>query len=232
MNAYLSLDWEPPLPSVSAEDFLTHPQTPSEGAIHIANCESLFRRAPGGFGKIKKLVLEAKKSEARQTSLTCQCHFNAFAYSFLVGAKNFDLLLPESTDNPFRKELPSFMETIDHLATFEQKGEEFPNSLKLEEHLEARALLTRPSARDERRVLAELLISGPSTAKQLSDELDLWSDLTDRVLDSLGSIRLVCQNKNNDFMLCKDRLPSTYFLLRATLGLEPLLILERTSIRS
>lgn len=223
MHAYLTLDWSPPPNSCDAQDILNGPPVPASSSetLMIGNCESLFRRTPSGFADLKKLP----SALANYPEKKCLCHFNAFSYSFLVGAKNYDLQIPEQRDNLFRQSLPGFLRTLELLGEFEQTGRNFPSTLDKNQHLQARSLLTRPSARDERRILAELLISGPSTIEQLTEELDLWPDLTDRILKALGTLNLVSRD-DQVMSLNPDLLAVSYFLLRATFGLEPLVTLE------
>ena len=72
---------------------------------NIYQLEKLFRKSSKGFKPIKKFVGALSTIEDIEGKSEIACYINVFAYSFLKGAKNFDLLLPldEQQDKNFIK---------------------------------------------------------------------------------------------------------------------------------
>ena len=219
MNAFLTLDWKPPAGFISIDEFYQLvPKNRSQKDYKISACESLFRRKPSGFTPIKKLLATIRELKQARPETNVICSFNVFSYSFLVGAKNYDLILPEDPNNLYRSQEKAFSEALSQINQFEQSAKPLPRQLNTEHYLTARKLLTRPSAREERRILCELLISGRSTAAELAEELSIWPDLIERTLPFLQQMKLI-ENEDDNYLINSENLAFIYFLLRATMGL-------------
>ncbi|MEM7311034.1 MAG: hypothetical protein AAF682_30470 [Planctomycetota bacterium] len=96
-----------------------------------------------------------------------------------------------------------------------------------ERYLALRRAVARPSARDERRVLALLVFSGPSTFDEVEQDLGLRAGLAPRLLAPLldtGCLTLL----NGRYRLVERTLPVVLFLLREKLGIDVTGPVERT----
>ena len=82
----------------------------------------------------------------------------------------------------------------------------------------------RPGARDECRALAHLLMSGPSTARELARELQLSENLAKRVARALSP--LVELGEDGRFSICEGLLPVALFAVRERMGIDPLSVLR------
>lgn len=156
---------------------------------------------------------------------------NAFLYAFLCSAKNFDLLLKESVE-AIASELAAIEGKMRALEAFEREARPLPTSGLLEIYLSARNWAARKTARDERRTLATLLFSGPSTAEQIARDLGINENLASRCLCVLAP--LAEEQDPGVFALHSDAdtLAVVLQLLRSTLGLDPLRVLRRrTEVR-
>lgn len=190
--------------------------------FHITGLELLFRKRTNGFGGIKKFIGGLAYLAAPEGfSGAIVCEIDAFAYSFLKGAKNFDLLLPRVKEHN-----PEFMAEFDHirkrvkkLEAFERGGESIDNSVK-HKYLATRSVMMRLSARDERRALATLLVSGPSTIDEISADLGLNYSLGQRTLSVFESIGLIGRRENDIFFIELTALPIVVFCLREAMGID------------
>ena len=95
IKALLTLDWEPPEGSVPATNVAGLSPITTDAPLVLANCESLFERHPKGYDPLKELEKTLPKLQEANPDAKFICHFNAFAYAFLKGAKNYDFLFPE-----------------------------------------------------------------------------------------------------------------------------------------
>lgn len=194
------------------------------GAVH--GLDELFRRhVDGGFGPLKRFVA-ALANEASPRDITC--HIDAFAYAFIARAKNFDLLLPEGSPQVggFRLGYErKWRDRIEELEDFERLGENPSSDTDRSHYVKLRPTVARRSARDERRALAVLLYSGPSTAVELRDELGLNESLALRVLAVLVGAGVV-ERRDSAFALRTETLPVVLFSLRETMGVDPMAMLD------
>jgi hypothetical protein len=191
----------------------------------ISGLDALFRRRTGGFAPLKQflgaLSLLLPQSDYPQP-LTCQ--IDAFAWSFLKGAKNLDLLLPATRQSDaMRAEHQRWLKEIRALERFERLGIPLPEHAAIsgDTYLALRAIVTRPSARDERRALASLLVSGPSTIAEITHDLGLNYSLGERSLAIFETKPLaLLQRRDECFALRAETLPLVLFGLRETMGLD------------
>ena len=157
---------------------------------HIYYFDELFRKRTRGFDDIKKLVGALTTIEDNKK---VNCHIDAFAYSFLKGAKNFDLLLPfdKEQNNDFLEKYKTWSIIISNLEIFERTGKPYISEERKQQYLNLRKIVSRSSARDEIRTLATLLVSGPSTLKEVSKDLGLNYTLGQRTIGVFVNIGVV-----------------------------------------
>ena len=177
-----------------------------------------LRRNSTGFRDVKTLAEQA----TRERPLA----INAFLYAFLCSAKNLDLFLKENVE-AIARELAGIEEKMKVLESFEREARPLPDPGLLKIYLSARNWVARKAARDERRTLATLLFSGPSTAEQIARDLGISEDLASRNLRVLAT--LVEEQEPGVFALHSDAdtLAVVLQLLRSTLGLDPIRVLRR-----
>jgi hypothetical protein len=208
---------------------LAHALSPasSPGEAEILGLEQLFRRRTGGFDDLKQLVgALASMPAVAGLAQPLPCRIDAFAFAFLKGAKNFDLLLPmEAAEHSgFDTVRKAWEEEIAALEEFERLGMPLPAGLAsdAQSYLALRKVVSRSSARDERNTLATLLHSGPSTLEELALDLGLSRPLGQRTLAALEQAHVVERRSEGRFAIPDARLPLTLFCLRETMGIEPL----------
>lgn len=154
---------------------------------------------------------------------------HAFTYAFLGSAKNVDLFL-DADDREIRGELERLSATLRALETFERDGTALPDELAhlREPYLRLRRVMLRPSARDERRALAHLLMNGPATAAQLVTSLEMPSP-SGAVRAMLALAPVVVgrgQTEEERFEIDTELLPLALFAVRERMGIDPLAVLE------
>ncbi|MEL6815736.1 MAG: hypothetical protein AAFN68_12310 [Pseudomonadota bacterium] len=198
----------------------------------ILGVDQLFRQTPGGASPIRKLIGELSYlPTVPALPAPLPCEIDLFAYAFLAGAKNFDLLLPLTGNNIVIAQIQAdCASALQALEDFERTGTLPPNldELDTQQYLSIRRVISRPSARDELRTLATLLISGPSTALDLVRELGLNESLAQRILglfESIGIFTRWGEEPGNHsaepiFVIEKVAIPLVVFCLRETLGLD------------
>jgi hypothetical protein len=198
--------------------------------LHIKSTGRLFRRRTGHFSAIKKFVTASEKA-IEATLRPIFYEIDAFSYAFLKGAKNLDAILRESsqTTSSFRQNLPQWLNEIKSLEEFEREGI-MPKAPHLaEKYLELRRVLAPASARDERRTLTTLLVSGPSTSEEISFDLGMAYGLSDRLLPMLEQIQVV-KGRNEQgayrYALTMEALPCVLFCLRETMGIDLIEVLS------
>jgi len=190
----------------------------------IGGLERLFRKRANGFGDIKDFV--GTLSLTPLADVAVQCHIDVFAYAFLKGAKNFDLLLPENPakTGPFRDVQPYWDKIIAALEELERRGQPLPPDLAVSKghYLALREVLARPSTRDEKRALATLLYSGPSTLAEIAADLGMNYSLSQRTIGVFTANGTVEERARGVYAIVETALPLVVFCLRETMGLEPL----------
>lgn len=197
-------------------------------SITIKNTENLFRRRVGGFTHIKKFAGKLNEVLTFTKDLgDVECEIDVFAYAFLKGAKNFDFFLPETKEKKglFRAIYPQWRKEITGLESFERDGRPSTGT-DISAYLKLRCVVSRKSARDERRALATLLVSGPSTREDVTEDLSLPYSLAERILPTLQDVGVVdiCNEK---YIIKTDALPRVVFCLREVMGLDLLPVLAR-----
>jgi hypothetical protein len=201
--------------------------------ITIYSTEQLFRRHVGGYHDIKNFVASLMSIVTREKDIgDIYCLVDVFSYAFLKGAKNFDFQLPERKVNfpkevvgldLFRKRKEKWeKEILPALEDFERIGKPLPKGFIItkELYLDLRGILSRGSARDEQRALATLLVSGPSTMKEISDDLGLNYTLGNRILGIFADIGVVVIQDNDKYVISLEKLPVVVFFLREIMGLD------------
>ncbi|MCJ8267769.1 MAG: hypothetical protein MJK04_00020, partial [Psychrosphaera sp.] len=197
----------------------------------IIELGNLFRRRAGGFSQINAFIAGLLNKD---TPFDGHCEINLFAYAFLKHAKNYDFFTRFEQQN-----LTDIQQVIDDLTVkvglledFERLGTALLGEIsKLKDpYLKLRAIAARPAARDEQRTLACLLITGPSTAKDIKLDLDLNFSLDQRVMSALVATGTVVELKNCDnelvYSLNTKTLPVVVFLVRETVGLDVIDLLD------
>ncbi len=160
---------------------------------------------------------------------------NMFFYAGICPAKNLDLIIDEDFSG------------VDHVIDEVQAGmrqlERFERGHgRLRDHrlrsiyLGLRRAAARGTARDERRALASLLFRGPSTTRQIASDLSIHDCQAVRVLEALGDAldRRPAPDQGDPsneevWSLRTDSptLAAVLYLLRCTLGLDPIAVLGR-----
>lgn len=192
----------------------------------ILGLDRLFRRRTGGSRPVRQLVgsLASLPDDADEPG-TIVCEIDAFAYGFLAGAKNLDLVLPcKERNTVFWSTHEGWVRTWTALADFERVGQPLPPdcAISAEQYLSLRAIVVRPSARDERRSLATLLVSGPSARSELVADLGVSENLIRRILAALRATGVIECRAGNRYAIVPGTLPLVTFALRETMGLNPL----------
>ena len=191
----------------------------SENFDGIHQLEQLFRKSTIGFKPIKQFV-GALTTFADNKELIC--YLDVFAYSFLKGAKNFDLLLP--FDKKHNKEFidiyKQWLKIFRKLEKFERFGKQNISDKQKKQYLELREIVARLSARDEIRTLATLLVSGPSTLEEVSEDLGLNYTLGQRTVGVFKNIDVVEKRDKEKYAIATEALPIVIFCLRETIGLD------------
>ena len=210
-------------------------QLQDEKSLRITNLESLFRRRARGFSGIKRFVARLSAcAERLETVKSIDVEVDAFAYAFLCGAKNFDFILPLAPNQ--KVSVPGFLydeyqhawaKTLQQLELFETSGQPLPKAER-DLYLGIRKILGRPGARDEFRALATLLVSGPSTGSEISKDLGMPYDLSDRILPSLRRAGAAESREDlgDRFVIPLQAIPCVTFILREIGGIDLLPILE------
>ena len=183
----------------------------------IYQLEQLFRKSTTGFKPIKQFI---GALTAIQNNNTLSCYIDVFVYSFLKGVKNFDLLLPfdKKHNKEFIDTYKQWSDKISSLENFERSGEIIDTELK-NQYLSLRKIISRASARDEIRTLATLLVSGPSTLEQVSEDLGLNYTLGQRTIGVFENIDVV-KRESDIYAIASEALPVVIFCLRETIGLD------------
>ena len=190
----------------------------SKKTVAIYQLEQLFRKSTTGFKPIKQFVAALTNNSDKRN---LDCYINVFAYSFLKGAKNFDLLLSfdRNENEEFIKTFKNWSDKITKLENFERFGKCINPDLK-DRYLALRKIISRPSARDEIRTLATLLVSGPSTLKEVSEDLGLNYTLSQRTIGVFEDIEVVEKRDKEKYAIAAEALPVVIFCLRETIGLD------------
>lgn len=177
-----------------------------------------LRRNDVGFNQIKELAAKATSNEPLV--------MNAFLYAFVCPAKNFDLFLHVNAEL-IEKPVQTIGDNLAALLAFERDGKRAGADSLFETYLRLRSVVSRRSARDERRTLATLLFSGPSTAEQVSDDLGINRNLVERIFLALEPVIERVDGETARLRTDTDTLAAVLFLLRSSLGVDPMMVLKR-----
>ena len=201
----------------------------ADAHTHILALDGLFRKSAVGFKPIRRFVSElANLPVPEGCPQPLICEIDVFAFAFLAGDKNFDLLLPRDNEAAiaFAQVQANYAAVLQSLENFERLGIP-PNDavFDVQQYLEIRQVVERPSARDELRALTILLLSGPSTLSQISTELGLNYTLGQRslaVFESTGILKRSTEEANTQdiFVIETAAIPLVVFFLRETIGLD------------
>ena len=207
------------------EQSLTGQLTQGTAPHTVYGVDQLFRKRAEYFKKTKKFVSSLFDISCSESALAnIDCHIDVFAYAFLSGAKNFDFFLRNDgvREGPFWNALSDIACTIHDLEAFERLGQPLPagSSVTREHYLALRKIISRPSARDERRSLATLLISGPSTMDDVGRDLGLGYTLSQRTLGVFHDIDVVEKRNDEVFAITRPALAMVVFVLRETMGID------------
>ena len=203
----------------------------ANGDRQVLGLERLFRRCTGGFEPLKRFVATlASLPPPFGSPQPLVCQIDAFAYAFLRQAKNFDFLLPigDDVNSAFRYTHRAWLQTLGALEQFERVGKPLASNdgISAAQYLALRGIIARPSARDERRALATLLVSGPSTLEAISQDLGLNYSLGPRILASFEETGVIERRPPGEiFAIVDAALPLAAFVVRETLGLDLLSVL-------
>lgn len=196
--------------------------------LAIQGTDQLFRRRSCGFRELQRFIGCLNQIVVSHPEFqNVHCEIDAFAYAFLKGAKNFDFFLPEVSprQGPFRSVYQRWCQHMEALKVLERDGT-WRQTSDVEAYLALRRLIARPSARDERRVLATLLVSGPSTRGEITDDLGLPYALSERILPTFEAIDILERRKDDQYVIKTEALPRVIFCLRQTMGLNLLAVLD------
>lgn len=193
----------------------------------LEEVDALFRKSTKGFQPIKRFIASLSSlDKATVNNEPVHCHIDVFAYSFLKGAKNFDLLLPyqpqksQKNDQEFLDHYQKWLSKITALEIFERTGQPPEETQLAEQYKQFRKILVRSSARDELRALGTLLISGPSTTNMISQDLGLNYDLGQRVMTVFEPAGIVTYRGRGFYSIATDAIPLAVFGLREVLGID------------
>ncbi|MFT4924432.1 MAG: hypothetical protein ACI8WB_000510 [Phenylobacterium sp.] len=190
----------------------------------IVQLDKLFRRRVEGFDDVNQFIGAMTEIEFAENGHPV-CEINIFAYAFLKHAKNYDFFIGIQKDSytAVKVELEKWTESVQALANFERLGTKLSgeDSKLKDNYLALRSIVGRPSARDEQRTLACLLIAGPSTGEEIKLDLGLNYTLNQRIMAALQATNTVVE-KDGHYALNQDTLPIVLFLVRETIGLNVL----------
>lgn len=171
---------------------------------------------------------EAIKQRLANSRQRSPLALHAFTYAFLGSAKNVDLFL-DADDSRIREQLLSLCSALGALEAFEREGAALPKALESLKapYLRLRRVMLRPSARDERRALTHLLMTGPATAGELVAALELPSPSgAERALMALAPVVVSRREASHEIFEIEDSLlPVALFAVRERMGIDPLAVL-------
>jgi len=198
--------------------------------MYIASVGRLFRRRADQFGSIKQFVRNSEKIIDESIG-TVYFEIDAFSYAFLKGAKNFDTILPETdkVEGSYRKTRKNLLAEISQLEEFEREGYKPKDKKIMENYLSLRAVIASDAARDERRALATLLVSGPSSSEQIANDLGMPYGLSDLVLPLYEKMGVTARREEfgeTVFAITESALARVLFCLRETMGVDFIDVLE------
>lgn len=196
------------------------------GGDNLLNLDSTFRRRPSGYGPIQRIVSSLVDQERE-----IRCQIDAFAFAFLKGAKNYDMLMTVDPDSlrQVQTQLNEWKKAVDALTEFERRGNPLNEPwLSLKPiYLALRSIVGRASARDERRTLVLLLVTGPASSDEIKEDLRLNYSLSKRVMSALVNTgALTYRKETSHYAIRQETIPVVLFLVRELMGLDMLAMLD------
>jgi len=154
---------------------------------------------------------------------------NAFDFVYRVKARNADLFLVAEVDGAYTERVAALRPQIERLERLERHGEALDDDEVRRLYLGdgaapgLRTIATRPSTRDELRLLAVLLTQGPAGSAELANALALPANVIPRLVRALGpALHDVKTAAGTSWDIRDKALAPVLFVLRAKMGLDPL----------
>lgn len=214
------------------ERSLFHQLQLAKDNTHILGLDHLFRRTCGGYDPVLQFVSAiARLPPIPNVAVPLLCDVDLFAYAFLAGTRNFDLLMPlfQSNGIALSQILSDCQSALKSLEDFERTGT-LPtkmSELDAQQYLSIRRTVARPFAQQELQILCALLVSGPSTVNELTRELGIDRAQIHQTLHLYESIKILThwgEAPGNDaqptFVIDKVALPLVMFCIKEILGLN------------
>lgn len=191
--------------------------------IHL---DQLLRRRAGGFGDINTFA-SALLSIWGDLPASKSCSIDIFAFAFLKHAKNYDLFMRPDPEGfgQLQAKIEHWQWAVQALEDFERLGLDLAAeySYLKETYLSLRAIMSRPSARDEQLTLSILLVCGPLTKDEISSDLGLNYSLNLRILAALQATGAIESRHDGDeirYLINETVLPVCLFVVREVIGLD------------
>ncbi len=212
--------------------------------LTLYGLEQLFRRRVGGYRALRQFLGQlthlaapgtgAGRGASKANGAVIRCRIDVFAYGFLAAAGRLGGVLAEGPggEGPFRSLWPHWQQVFNALARLEDPqgrwtmvrqggGQGLPEALGAR-YGALRQLLGHPAGRDEGRLLATLLINGPSTRPQLAKDLGLATVPPPGVMAGLVNAGAVILGPDERHRIPQEALPVVAFALARHWGIDPL----------
>jgi hypothetical protein len=152
---------------------------------------------------------------------------HAFIYAFLRRAKNIDLYVDTAYEPGVRDKLAGIRATMAALGAFERHGHPLPgrHAAAKAPYLALRRTFAQPGASDERRAAIHYLMNGPSSDRELAEDLVLPEGFAARARRALAGV-IAGPDGEHRFGIADSALPIVLFLVRETAGINPLAMLD------
>lgn len=154
---------------------------------------------------------------------------NAFDFVYRVKARDADLFLVPKVDETYAERAAALRAQIERLERLERNGKALDDDEGRRLYLGdaaapgLRTIAMRASTRDELRLLAVLLTQGPAESGDLAAALALPANLVPRLARALGPVlETVVTAAGTKWSIRDEALTPVLFVLRATMGLDPL----------
>lgn len=203
-------------------DRWTEQAAPSPPPPRVVRFERLVRRRPGG---VETALSVLRALATRLPDPACvELEIDLFAYDYLAGTTDFDLLVSPAKDSPAAAIWPAWQAALFALQQFETEGRP-PGStaeVDVDHYLEIRSSVMRSDSNLLRRLLAALLVAGPSTTDELAQDVRARPDIVLQTLWVLAGSAAVAEVEDGLWVVAAPALPPVLFLLQSSLGLDPL----------
>ena len=208
----------------------TEQAAPSLPPLRVVRFERLVRRRPGG---VETALSVLRALATRLPDHACvELEIDLFAYDYLAGATAFDLLARPSTDSPAAAVLPAWQAALFALQQLETEGRPPDPTAKVDvdHYLEIRSAMMQGNSNLLRKLLAALLVAGPSTTDELAQDVRARPDTALQTLWVLAGSAAVAQVEDGLWVVAAPALPPVLFLLQSSLGLDPLARIRRAAM--